>query len=274
MKPTPSRRPRTKALADSRVPERRSEAIQPWGEFRSRSSHLFVPANPPSAIRRHPDPRTLRVHVGGTGSRVGRGPRKESDQMTEPNTQFLDIDAISVEDGFNPRGTFDDGELAELEASIRENGIVSALTVRQRRQWRLRLDRRRAPPAGGQARRAEAGARVDPRGERCPGRVGGREPDPLRPRPDRDREGPAAPGRGREARHTEGSSPGGSASPPPGSPSGCGCSPCPTAPRARSHRAAYRSRRRSSCARWPPSRRGWPNASASWWSAAMSTAAT
>ena len=50
--------------------------------------------------------------------------------MTEPTTQVLDVDAIGVEDGFNPRGAFDESALAELEASIRENGVVSALTVR------------------------------------------------------------------------------------------------------------------------------------------------
>ncbi len=50
--------------------------------------------------------------------------------MTEPTTQVLDVDAIGVEEGFNPRGAFDETALAELEASVRENGVVSALTVR------------------------------------------------------------------------------------------------------------------------------------------------
>lgn len=50
--------------------------------------------------------------------------------MNEPTTQVVDVEAISVEDGFNPRTGFDEARLAELEASIRQSGLVTALTVR------------------------------------------------------------------------------------------------------------------------------------------------
>jgi ParB/RepB/Spo0J family partition protein len=50
--------------------------------------------------------------------------------MSDPSTAVLDVDSIEVEDGFNPRTRFDEDALSELEASIREEGLLSALTVR------------------------------------------------------------------------------------------------------------------------------------------------
>jgi ParB/RepB/Spo0J family partition protein len=50
--------------------------------------------------------------------------------MSESTTAVLDIDAIEMSDGFNPRTDFDEVGLAELEASIRQSGFVTALTVR------------------------------------------------------------------------------------------------------------------------------------------------
>ena len=50
--------------------------------------------------------------------------------MTEPSTAMIDVEQIAVEQGFNPRSCFDEGALAELVASVREQGILSALTVR------------------------------------------------------------------------------------------------------------------------------------------------
>lgn len=50
--------------------------------------------------------------------------------MSEPSTAMLDIDAIHVEDGFNPRTEFNPDEHRELVASIEQNGIAQALTVR------------------------------------------------------------------------------------------------------------------------------------------------
>lgn len=50
--------------------------------------------------------------------------------MKEAAAQVVAIEAIEVEDGFNPRSAFDEHELAELEASIRQSGLVTALTVR------------------------------------------------------------------------------------------------------------------------------------------------
>jgi ParB/RepB/Spo0J family partition protein len=50
--------------------------------------------------------------------------------MSEPATAVLDIDQIATEEGFNPRTRFDEESLAELEASIREHGVVQAPTVR------------------------------------------------------------------------------------------------------------------------------------------------
>jgi ParB/RepB/Spo0J family partition protein len=50
--------------------------------------------------------------------------------MSEPTMAMLDIDAIQVEDGFNPRTEFDPDEHRELVASIEQHGIAQALTVR------------------------------------------------------------------------------------------------------------------------------------------------
>jgi ParB family chromosome partitioning protein len=50
--------------------------------------------------------------------------------MSEPTTAVLDIDAIHVEDGFNPRTDFNPDEHRELVASIEQHGIAQALTVR------------------------------------------------------------------------------------------------------------------------------------------------
>ncbi len=50
--------------------------------------------------------------------------------MSQPTTTaVLDISKIDVEDGVNPRTHFDEASLAELEASIRQDGLVTALTV-------------------------------------------------------------------------------------------------------------------------------------------------
>lgn len=50
--------------------------------------------------------------------------------MKEAAVQVVAIEAIEVQNGFNPRSAFDERELAELEASIRQSGLVTALTVR------------------------------------------------------------------------------------------------------------------------------------------------
>ena len=50
--------------------------------------------------------------------------------MSESSTAMLDIDAIHVEDGFNPRTEFNSDEHRELVASIEQHGIAQALTVR------------------------------------------------------------------------------------------------------------------------------------------------
>ncbi|MGE0065722.1 MAG: ParB/RepB/Spo0J family partition protein [Solirubrobacterales bacterium] len=50
--------------------------------------------------------------------------------MSDPSTAVLDIDTIKVEDGFNPRTEFDPDQHRELVASIEQNGIAQALTVR------------------------------------------------------------------------------------------------------------------------------------------------
>lgn len=50
--------------------------------------------------------------------------------MSNPKTQVAAIEMIEIEDGFNPRTDFDEKRLAELEASIRQSGLVTALTVR------------------------------------------------------------------------------------------------------------------------------------------------
>lgn len=48
----------------------------------------------------------------------------------DTTTAVVDIDTIAIEDGHNPRSNFDKDALAELEASIRKQGLVTALTVR------------------------------------------------------------------------------------------------------------------------------------------------
>jgi ParB/RepB/Spo0J family partition protein len=51
--------------------------------------------------------------------------------MKEAAVQVVAIEAIEVENGFNSRSAFDERELAELEASIRQSGLVTALTVKK-----------------------------------------------------------------------------------------------------------------------------------------------
>jgi ParB/RepB/Spo0J family partition protein len=50
--------------------------------------------------------------------------------MNEARTETVAIERIRVEEDFNPRTDFDEASLEELEASIRQTGLVSALTVR------------------------------------------------------------------------------------------------------------------------------------------------
>jgi ParB/RepB/Spo0J family partition protein len=50
--------------------------------------------------------------------------------MNEAVAQVVPIDSIEVEQDFNPRRSFDERELAELEASIRQSGVVSPPAVR------------------------------------------------------------------------------------------------------------------------------------------------
>jgi ParB/RepB/Spo0J family partition protein len=50
--------------------------------------------------------------------------------MSKTKTEIVPIEKIRVEENFNPRGAFDEKRLAELEASIRQSGVVTALTVR------------------------------------------------------------------------------------------------------------------------------------------------
>jgi ParB/RepB/Spo0J family partition protein len=50
--------------------------------------------------------------------------------MAEVTTQVIDIEAIEVEEGHNPRDGFNEARLGELEASIRQSGLLTALTVR------------------------------------------------------------------------------------------------------------------------------------------------
>jgi ParB/RepB/Spo0J family partition protein len=50
--------------------------------------------------------------------------------MSKTKTDVIPIEKIKVEDGFNRRTYFDEKRLAELEASIRQSGLVTALTVR------------------------------------------------------------------------------------------------------------------------------------------------
>jgi ParB/RepB/Spo0J family partition protein len=49
--------------------------------------------------------------------------------MSQPATAVLEVEKIDVQDGLNPRTRFDEDRLAELEASIRQDGLVTALTV-------------------------------------------------------------------------------------------------------------------------------------------------
>jgi len=49
--------------------------------------------------------------------------------MSQPTTAVVDIERIDVEDGFNPRTRFDEDRLSELEATIRRDGLLTALTV-------------------------------------------------------------------------------------------------------------------------------------------------
>jgi len=50
--------------------------------------------------------------------------------MNEARTETVEIEKIKVDDDFNPRSDFDESSLAELEASIRQTGLITALTVR------------------------------------------------------------------------------------------------------------------------------------------------
>lgn len=49
--------------------------------------------------------------------------------LPSSTTAVLDLSKIDVEDGVNPRTNFNETSLAELEASIRQDGLVTALTV-------------------------------------------------------------------------------------------------------------------------------------------------
>ncbi|HXS33142.1 MAG TPA: ParB/RepB/Spo0J family partition protein [Solirubrobacterales bacterium] len=50
--------------------------------------------------------------------------------MSEPTVAVLDVDAIEVAEGFNPRTRFDEGELATLAANLRTtDGLVQPLAV-------------------------------------------------------------------------------------------------------------------------------------------------
>jgi ParB/RepB/Spo0J family partition protein len=50
--------------------------------------------------------------------------------MNETRTETVEIDKIKIDEDFNPRSDFDERSLTELEASIRQTGLVTALTVR------------------------------------------------------------------------------------------------------------------------------------------------
>jgi ParB/RepB/Spo0J family partition protein len=71
------------------------------------------------------------VQAGGTGFRIGRRQEQKEGSMSQPSstTAVLDLSKIDVKDGVNPRTHFDEASLAELEASIRQDGLVTALTV-------------------------------------------------------------------------------------------------------------------------------------------------
>ncbi len=51
--------------------------------------------------------------------------------MSKITTDVVPISKIEVAEDFNPRSDFDERRLAELEASIRQSGLVTALTVRR-----------------------------------------------------------------------------------------------------------------------------------------------
>jgi ParB family transcriptional regulator, chromosome partitioning protein len=66
----------------------------------------------------------------GTPALASGGSKKAKEgSMGQPTTAVLDIERIDVEDGFNPRTRFDDDRLTELEATIRRDGLLTALTV-------------------------------------------------------------------------------------------------------------------------------------------------
>lgn len=59
--------------------------------------------------------------------------------MSQPTTAVLDVEKIEVEEGLNPRTRFDEDRLAELEATIRQDGLVTALTVTPAKAGRYTL---------------------------------------------------------------------------------------------------------------------------------------
>jgi ParB-like chromosome segregation protein Spo0J len=72
--------------------------------------------------------------------------------MSDPSMAVLDLDAIKVEDGFNPRTEFDPDKHRELVASIEEHGITQALTVRPNASHHHRRRAALASGAGGRQR--------------------------------------------------------------------------------------------------------------------------
>ena len=73
---------------------------------------------------------------------IARGARQAPIEFLKPNPR-------------NPRKRFDDAELDELAASIKERGVIQPILVARypARRGRLRDRRRRAPLAGRPARR-------------------------------------------------------------------------------------------------------------------------
>lgn len=71
------------------------------------------------------------VQAGGTGFRIGRRQEQKEGSMSQPSstTAVLDLSKIDVDPEVNPRTHFDEAKLAELEESIRQDGLVTALTV-------------------------------------------------------------------------------------------------------------------------------------------------